>query len=216
MEGIKSIRNWFLLIIVIVLQYIPQLSLIGASPETLTGRVVLASVFGLIILWFVLRYYREQLDYPRINLKAIAVVSLGIIMIWLTRLLTFIMLQNVYPMENVSENQEAIEFLFELFGSLSLIALFAIYGPILEEVRYRICIQKNILGGFPKFVGIVISAVLFGFSHYRSNLYAVIPYIAFGFVTALAYDKEKSIYIPIAIHMGVNAVAVSFMVAGIS
>lgn len=101
-------------------------------------------------------------------------------------------------------------------GALGTIAaglLIVIAAPISEEIFFR----GFIFGGFRRRLAFpaaaLLSALIFGFSHYTgAGSIAVVPQLALlGFALAWLYEETGSIYPPIAVHAVNNALAFAIL-----
>jgi len=93
---------------------------------------------------------------------------------------------------------------------LSFVVIFigiGILAPISEEMYFRGLIYKWLKQRWGVPIGVVISSLLFGVAHLDSIAVAVSALIM-GVVLALAYERTKSLYMPIAIHIITNTFSV--------
>lgn len=83
-----------------------------------------------------------------------------------------------------------------------------VLAPISEEIYFRGLLhgwfQARIARFWPR---VLISSAIFGLAH-ADSVAVVIPSLALGLVNAIAYEKSKSLWLPIAIHALNNSIAV--------
>ena len=94
-----------------------------------------------------------------------------------------------------------------------------ILAPILEELLFRGLVFRS-LRDRNKWLAIFASSFLFGFLHIYSALFAgdltqliyLLSYGGMGFAFSYAYEKKKTICVPILMHMINNLVAIVLLV----
>lgn len=105
--------------------------------------------------------------------------------------------------------------------NLSLtIAIAVIIAPLTEEVIFRALLQGTLFRLYrSRWLAIVVSAAIFALLHLaiRGNVPAgefslaqmetIVPLFFLGLVLGYAYEKSRSLYRPICIHMGFNALS---------
>jgi len=116
----------------------------------------------------------------------------------------FIQAVKLIPNDWISKNQESVNSLsndekYILFALISSMIL----APIIEEIVYRGLIFKIISKASNPAIGIVISAMFFGFAH-GNPLQGSYAFIV-GLVLAYSYYKSNSIWVPIALHLAYNS-----------
>ena len=121
-----------------------------------------------------------------------------------------------------SSNDSANQLLFESYLNKDLIFMFiqsVILAPVLEELLFRGLIFRS-LRSINRNLAFFASAFLFGFLHIYSALFAgdlsqliyLLSYGGMGFAFSYAYEKRKTICVPMLIHMINNLVAVLVLV----
>lgn len=86
--------------------------------------------------------------------------------------------------------------------------------PVSEELYFRGLLHRLFqphLGLWPR---VLLSSGLFAFAHFDSIGVAVSSFIM-GIVIALVYERTKSLWLPIAIHMATNSIAVIILYGAI-
>lgn len=78
----------------------------------------------------------------------------------------------------------------------------SIMAPITEELLFRGIVQGELRKAMPESVAIILQAILFAAYHMQlvQSSYALIP----GLILGIAYAWSRSIWVPIAMHMGFN------------
>lgn len=115
-------------------------------------------------------------------------------------------------------NQQIINETFQKFPekAVELNLTQIILAPIVEETIFRLVIFCIIVYLFKIFnfsnkvfysCFVLISSLLFGFSHSFDNPLTSILYIIPGLIFSISYIISKSIYVPITIHIISNAIA---------
>lgn len=87
-------------------------------------------------------------------------------------------------------------------GLAFLIIGISVMAPVTEELLFRGIVQGELRKAMPEPVAIVLQAVLFAVYHIQpvQASYALIP----GLLLGIAYAWSRSIWVPIAMHMGFN------------
>ncbi|MBR5871472.1 MAG: CPBP family intramembrane metalloprotease [Clostridia bacterium] len=85
--------------------------------------------------------------------------------------------------------------LFQAFAAV-------IAAPILEEIVFRGLIYTRLCRGMKRWIAAILSAVLFGMVH--GTLLALVYTIPMGLLLCLFYEKYRSLWAPILLHMGFN------------
>lgn len=180
------------------------------SPSTELGLYIWTIGFAILIAWPALKsswkYFKEHLW---LNIRScIYLALLGYVSNSM-----FYWAANVLTNTNNSANQE---FLMQSIAKYPSITIFSIciFGPILEEIIFRVgfyaWLQKRI-GIWP---AIFISSFLFGFIHVAKPVFAgnflevsyVVSYAVAGMVFAYGYEKSSSCITPILIHSIFNII----------
>jgi uncharacterized protein len=97
------------------------------------------------------------------------------------------------------------------FG-LSFIGI-GILAPISEELYFRGLLHGWFMGRFRFIPRVLLSATLFALAHYDTLAVAASAFVL-GAVNAVAYERSKSIWLPIAFHMITNSLAVIVLYLG--
>ncbi|MFN2272057.1 MAG: lysostaphin resistance A-like protein [Anaerolineae bacterium] len=101
---------------------------------------------------------------------------------------------------SVGMNFSWANFLLTLLGA-------GLLAPISEELYFRGLLHGWFRPRFRLWVRVLLSSALFGLAHFDS-LAVVASSFVLGVANALLYERSKSIWIPIAMHMLTNSTAV--------
>ncbi len=113
-----------------------------------------------------------------------------------------------------SQNQENIENI-TTGGStipISMILTIVFLGPFVEEIVFRLAIFKIVPHVVP---AVLLSTFVFAGIHIdfgSEPFYLILSYIPAGVALSLSYYFSKNIFVTIATHVGMNAIAVMFMI----
>ena len=146
-------------------------------------------------------------------------ITIGIVMIYGISIVANMIINFVL---GGGSNDSANQLLFEDYlnnGALLMAFQSVILAPILEELLFRGLVFRS-LRDKSKWLAIFASSFLFGFLHIYSALFAgdlsqliyLFSYGGMGFVFSYAYEKRKTICVPILMHMINNLVAIILLV----
>jgi len=79
--------------------------------------------------------------------------------------------------------------------------------PISEELFFRGAIFTVLRDHWPVWAAVLISSALFGLGH-ADSLGVVAASFVMGVVNAIAFEKTRSIWVPVAIHAANNSLAI--------
>ena len=129
------------------------------------------------------------------NLKNIILLILLGVGFGLTYNLVLLNLNKLFPFTTI----------FEGNNSTILITLITsgLIGPIMEELVFRNIVYERLKKIVKPFVAIILTGLLFGLLH--GNLIQFIYAFLFNFVLIFVYEKHKSIYAPIIVHVSANS-----------
>lgn len=82
----------------------------------------------------------------------------------------------------------------------------AIFVPISEELYFRGLLHRLFQPYFKLWLRVLLSSTLFALAHFDSLGVAASSFVM-GVVIAVAYEKTRSLWLPIAIHMTTNGIA---------
>lgn len=114
---------------------------------------------------------------------------------------------------DTASNQLLFESLIEKnFAFMALQAI--LFAPVVEELIFRGLIFRS-LRGYNMYLAHFVSAFLFGFIHIYQGLFAgdmtqllyLLSYGGMGFAFSLAYEKKKTIVVPMLVHFLNNLIA---------
>ncbi len=81
--------------------------------------------------------------------------------------------------------------------------------PVAEEIVFRSCVYSGFKSSLGTFWGVVLSALAFTLVH--GDLDASPPLFLMGVITALAFERTRSLYVPILIHVLNNMVTLTIL-----
>jgi len=87
-----------------------------------------------------------------------------------------------------------------------------ILAPVSEELYFRGLLHRWFQSRFGFWPRVLLSSVLFGLAHFDS-LAVIISSFIMGVMNAIAYEKSKSLWLPILIHVFNNSLAVVILYA---
>ena len=127
-----------------------------------------------------------------------------------------------FDVYRLGEAEEIYEVGYEDYlnnGALLMAFQSVVLAPILEELLFRGLVFRS-LRDKSKWLAIFASSFLFGFLHIYSALFAgdlsqliyLLSYGGMGFAFSYAYEKRKTICVPILMHMINNLVAIVLLV----
>jgi len=82
-----------------------------------------------------------------------------------------------------------------------------IIAPMAEEVYFRGLIHRWFVPRMGFWPRVLLSSVIFGLAHIDSVVVMLSAFVL-GVINAFAYEKSRSLWLPILVHMGTNSVAV--------
>ena len=127
-------------------------------------------------------------------------IPLGICMcLGLTKLVTLI------PLDNILGSYEDILNSYNESHIAFRILVLCILVPVAEELAYRGLFYKRMKEYYDKMIAVFVSAAVFGIVH--MNLVQGIYGFISGLILIYVYDRYKSIFAPILLHIAVNTMA---------
>ena len=217
----KSEATWGLRYLLFQLAFLPSLawqalSLLWPQAQSVHLNLLCWSINFCAVCWIFRKYLLESSKKFTENiLSSLGIVAAGFVIYQLLIIGLSALLVRLFPQFfNVNDASIAVSaqqsFPLIAFGTVVLV-------PIVEEVFYR----GLIFGLLPKrFLRYIVSIAIFctihvmGYIGYYQPLHLLIcfvQYIPAGLVLAACYDFSGSIFVPTAIHMAVNAIAISSM-----
>ena len=173
----------------------------------LTGQIFTVAIIVLIIVWRVKIPQQFGLSLKG-RWKSLLWVPAILALSWgITGLLVSLgYFDFLKEFQGESPLQEAVILLRESSDPvlLTLMAIVACIGaPVSEEVLFRGYIYPVVKGYSAPWFGILFSGILFGVIHYNM---AGLPTLVFmGCLLALSYEKTRSLWIPILVHLIFNS-----------
>ena len=110
------------------------------------------------------------------------------------------------PIDGILGDYGATMKAYGMSSPLIQVIVLGILSPIVEEILFRGLVYKRLKVYYEATIAAYISAIIFEIAHFNliQGLYAFIMGIIFAFV----YEKYKSIFAPIIVHLAANIVAV--------
>jgi TPR repeat protein/membrane protease YdiL (CAAX protease family) len=109
-------------------------------------------------------------------------------------------------------NQIIAEFFKLQLGGFELAAAFALgvlILPALEEIVFRGIVYQSLRTKLKPWLAVPLSALIFAAVH--MDLFAMAPIFVTGCVLALAFEKTKNLWVPVAAHCLNNAIAIGWI-----
>lgn len=162
----------------------------------------------LLLVLFFAKKYKKQLEAnnPR-DFKLHFGSKINFLYLLFAFLIAFIIL-NIYSyyVSNLPSNQVGINTNETYFPILQNVIVI-LFSPVLEELVNRglffnMFFNKNNL--FNKVMAVIVSGLVFGFLHEHYFTVHFLMYSSLGWILAILYEKTKSIYYPIMLHMLIN------------
>ncbi len=151
------------------------------------------------------KYITVKERFKKVNLqKWYFLIGIGILAsLGISKLVT------IFPIDNILGSYSDVNNNFEANSLITQVFSLVILGPITEEIIYRGLIYKRIKGYSDVVVGIYISSIIFGIVHFNlvQGLYA----LALGVILCYVYEKYKTIFAPIILHISANLMALIVM-----
>lgn len=182
-----------------------QRRLMDAISQTAVYAVGISSLFTIGVL-MILKPKRETIaqayGFRRLTLlNVLSVLGLGFLVYWAINLLVGL---TPWPQNWMDALEQSTGMV--LGGGLWVSILFTtITVPIAEELLFRGAIYGALKKGMAKPIALILQAVIFGVMH--GNMIQGIYAFALGVVLALIYERTKSIWAPILMHMLVNGIS---------
>lgn len=168
--------------------------------------LLLANLLALIVVWLFFRLRKKKASQEVMLQKTDWKTLLASALIGMSIPFSVGLLINLIPfseemMENYLENSDFLN----IETSLLTFMTTAIIGPIAEEVFFRGLVYTRLKRGMNPVFAAIISAALFGVGH-GGMVWFTSAFLG-GLILAWVFEKTQSLYAPIAIHIGNNAIA---------
>lgn len=136
-----------------------------------------------------------KIEKIKFNIKDIGLMILLGLLFSLTYNLILININNVFKFTNIFE-QTNINIVITLLAS-------GVVGPITEELIFRNIVYEKSKKIFRPIMAILFTGLLFGVCH--GNMIQFIYAFLFNFLLIYVYEKYKSVYAPIIVHISANS-----------
>lgn len=179
-------------------------------------RALISNLLYLLFLFFIYRksiinefkiFKKDSKNNVKIGAKY---WTIGLIIMMLSNLIINLIIFNGNIANNEELNREIIS-KYPIYSIISAVLL----APFIEEIIFRKSFRNAINN---KVLYCLASGVLFGLAHSLTginsllDLLYIIPYGALGFAFALSYDKSKTIFTSILMHLWHNAFTISLLI----
>jgi membrane protease YdiL (CAAX protease family) len=94
---------------------------------------------------------------------------------------------------------------------LTVVAVGCVAVPIVEEILYRGMLYRSLRSGYGSVVSLLSSTVLFTLDH---QLVAAVPVFCAGVCMTLAFERSRSLYAALLVHVLYNSVAAWSLLQG--
>lgn len=188
----------------------------GQMPERLpvayaVGIVAMQSVVMTIAVWL-FGLQRRGLNWPDIGWVRttpqwiVAAVSLFVVLRFVAVALAALMAQlgftSLQPQALAPEG-------FSWVGLIGMLVFAGVLVPIAEELFFRGVVYRWLRDKWGVAVGAVVSGLVFGVAHFEPA--TVVPAIIMGIALALVFERSKSLWPGILIHILNNASAIALL-----
>lgn len=116
-------------------------------------------------------------------------------------------LSEVVPNGNLGLlNDSHVETVVDLYPAWVIVAVYAVMGPIVEELFFRRLLLTGIARFSRPWVGLIVSSILFGMLHmssfHASEWIGVIPHAYFGLALGILFLRSgRNLVLPAALHV---------------
>lgn len=188
----KLLLQTILLIILVSISYVVSGDILYSLSSGLIGIAILIVAF-LISKWLKIKLFR----FNKLSQRQLIYIVVGVIV---CQLIYFVLSQPI----SITENQQELNDMLKGKPFILQLSVVGIIGPLCEEIIFRGLLIKGIFRGIPV-IGGVISALLFGFAHFPTNIWEWCIYTAYGVVFVTGYMKTKRLEVPILMHIFHNS-----------
>ncbi|MBI4761779.1 MAG: CPBP family intramembrane glutamic endopeptidase [Chloroflexota bacterium] len=201
----KPVDHW----VGVLLLALIDLSLFAAASQGMGVRLAqnagliliqLAYLFPLVVIFAYRRVHPKALGFGRFEWSALG-IGCGL----LPLAYLFIMAHNILLMLLGVDPQGAR--ILELFSALEspiwFLLVGVIFAPMVEELFFRGFLFQGFRQRYGWVKGALLSSLIFGAAHLDPA--AFLPTAALGFLLAYMYHRTNSVWVPILLHVLVNA-----------
>ena len=148
------------------------------------------------------------LGFQRVNFKKWFLYVLGcwIIVVLLTTLYSLILKLFGIELEQQKLILEIIKY-GDVYSKISFLLIGGIIIPFFEEIIFRGVVFQALKTKFSVMISIIVSALIFSLAHL--DISYIIPIALMGALCAYSFEKTKSIYTPLGIHILNNVFSIS-------
>jgi len=165
---------------------------------TIAGYLV--GIAALLPIWLITRKYQPQIEHGS------TVKSIIFSFLFFPGIALFLnLLLSLLGVEMSEATEESLKAIYESPLWLQFLAL-AVLAPIFEEIIFRGIILARSLYWMPKWVAVIVSAVLFGIWH--MNVSQLVYAIPIGILLAVLYIRYRNIIVCMAAHCACNTASI--------
>lgn len=201
----KPVDHWvgiLLLALIDIALFVVSLQGLGTRLAQSAGLILvqLAYLIPLIVIFAYRRVHPKALGFGRFKWSALG-VGFGLLIVSYF----FILLHNAVLMLLGVDTQGAR--ILELFAALDspvwFILVGVVFAPLVEELFFRGFLFQGFRQQYGWVKGGLLSSVIFGTAHLDPA--AFLPTAILGFLLAYMYHRTNSVWVPIILHVLVNA-----------
>ena len=177
----------------------------------LTWSNLLVSVLSLVLLWGGMKRAGYELPSIKKIKKEEVLYALGMFVTMNIVLILYnTVVMNLGLIQGEAENQEILIALSQQIPPYVTVLIMGIIPPIAEELVFRQLLIKYGLGKWP-FIGLIVSALIFGGLHQARNVFEFLQYAIMGAMLSYTFLRTRKIETSIMVHLFNNLYAVAMM-----
>ncbi len=217
----KKIMEWFKIILIIYSMYlVPSIFYRLISPlHIIKSTHLMSLICNILYLLFLFALYHKSIIKEFVIFKkdiknnvkiGIKYWIIGLVIMMGSNLIINLLIFNGSIATNEELNREIIS-KYPIYSIISAVVL----APFIEEVIFRKSF-KNAIDN--RIIYFIISGLFFGLAHALTEINSVldllyiIPYGSLGVVFAISYDKTKTIFTPMLMHIWHNAFTITLLI----
>lgn len=211
----KNVKNICIFIGLVFISNLCKLEILfKTSPQYVTWNqwlfIGVDFVVWVALILFYSRVYKDQLENENSRGFGFKLGGKKEAQYFLLAGLAILFIQWLSSYKSISTNQIVINDMFRLFPILAGFSTI-LFAPVLEEFLFRgiffnLFFIKN--DEHDKKMAIFVSGILYGLAQEQALTIHLLTYSAIGWIFGILYEKTKSLYYPVALHMLVNAIKI--------
>ncbi|WP_064590086.1 CPBP family intramembrane glutamic endopeptidase [Streptobacillus moniliformis] len=197
---------FFLTIGVILLSYFIGgfiegfVSTIKHRPLNSYNILLISNLIALFIIYFVLKSFKVKI-FEKEKITITKIISVVLITAVISLTIGFVI--NHFSVK--PENEKQLEVIIDNINNSYIILCLVIVIPIVEEIMFR-KILYNLFKN--RYLGILISSILFALAHSPKSIFEFVPYFTLGIVFSGTYFLTGSFKLAILSHMVNNFIGI--------